>query len=97
MKLLSTSEAAALLSKPLREIQRLIATGRLPAQRVGGRYVITEEAVAAFQSWPRGRPRRGACACGNGAVPLLLADGIPRCPACTDDERGRLRDRSQAG
>jgi acetyl-CoA/propionyl-CoA carboxylase biotin carboxyl carrier protein len=45
---LSPSEAAARLGTATRTVQRWIATGRLPARRVGGRWRVAIDAIDAF-------------------------------------------------
>jgi excisionase family DNA binding protein len=45
---LSPSQAAARLGATTRSVQRWIATGRLPARRVGGRWRVASDAIDAF-------------------------------------------------
>jgi acetyl-CoA/propionyl-CoA carboxylase biotin carboxyl carrier protein len=47
---LSPSEAARRIGATTRSVQRWIATGRLPARRVGGRWRVAFDALDAFQS-----------------------------------------------
>jgi excisionase family DNA binding protein len=42
VKLLSTSEAAAALGLTIGRVQQLIWAGKLPAQKIGNRYVVKE-------------------------------------------------------
>ncbi len=51
---LSPSEAARRIGATTRSVQRWIATGRLPARRVGGRWRVASDAIDAFA--PRERP-----------------------------------------
>lgn len=54
MKLLSPSQAALRMNLSTREVQRLCQAGLLPCQRVGERYVITEEAADGYVAARRG-------------------------------------------
>src|SRR6478752_4235411 len=45
---LSPSEAAARIGANTRSVQRWIASGRLPARRVGGRWRVANDAIDAF-------------------------------------------------
>src|SRR4026209_2602662 len=45
---LSPSEAAARVGATTRSVQRWIASGRLPARRVGGRWRVATDAIDAF-------------------------------------------------
>lgn len=54
MKLLSTTEAAAILNVTPREVQRLCAGNLIPHQRIGSRYALTEEAIAEYRPARRG-------------------------------------------
>jgi acetyl-CoA/propionyl-CoA carboxylase biotin carboxyl carrier protein len=47
---LSPSEAAAKIGASTRTVQRWIATGRLPARRVGGRWRVANDALDAFDA-----------------------------------------------
>src|SRR5437763_14617181 len=49
---LSPSAAAARIGATTRSVQRWIATGRLPARRVGGRWRVASDALDAFASGP---------------------------------------------
>jgi acetyl-CoA/propionyl-CoA carboxylase biotin carboxyl carrier protein len=53
---LSPREAAERLGATTRSVQRWIASGRLPARRVGGRWRVANDAIVAFGAW--GEPRR---------------------------------------
>ncbi|MFI5226953.1 MAG: biotin carboxylase N-terminal domain-containing protein [Candidatus Limnocylindrales bacterium] len=49
---LSPSQAAARIGTTTRSVQRWIATGRLPARRVGGRWRVASDALDAFIGQP---------------------------------------------
>src|SRR5262245_18006129 len=49
---LSPSEAATRLGTTTRSVQRWIASGRLPARRVGGRWRVAIDAIDAFSFAP---------------------------------------------
>ncbi len=49
---LSPSEAAARIGANTRSVQRWIASGRLPARRVGGRWRVANDAIDAFIAGP---------------------------------------------
>jgi excisionase family DNA binding protein len=49
---LSPSQAAARIGATTRSVQRWIATGRLPARRVGGRWRVASDALDAFGETP---------------------------------------------
>ncbi len=55
---LSPSQAAARIGATTRTVQRWIASGRLPARRVGGRWRVASDAIDAFA--PRNPGERGA-------------------------------------
>jgi len=63
MQLLSVPEAAARLDLTPRRVRKFCVEGRL-GQRVGGRWVITEDELAAFADaprptgYPKGKPRK---------------------------------------
>src|SRR3954463_5636348 len=59
---LSPSEAAARVGATTRSVQRWIASGRLPARRVGGRWRVASDAIDAFVA----RPRPPSAAAGAG-------------------------------
>lgn len=56
MKLLSTPEAAEALGVTVARVQQLIWDGRLPAQKIGGSYVIQESDLELIRERPTGRP-----------------------------------------
>src|SRR3954454_22401999 len=57
---LSPSDAAARVGATTRSVQRWIASGRLPARRVGGRWRVAIDAIdALFASGPPGAPADG--------------------------------------
>src|SRR5262245_25366815 len=64
---LSPSEAARRIGATTRSVQRWIATGRLPARRVGSRWRVASDALDAFAA---GEPERG--------VPAAAASPIGR-------------------
>jgi acetyl-CoA/propionyl-CoA carboxylase biotin carboxyl carrier protein len=53
---LSPTQAAARIGATTRSVQRWIATGRLPARRVGGRWRVASDALDAFIGRDDGRP-----------------------------------------
>ena len=58
---LSPSQAAARIGTTTRSVQRWIASGKLPARRVGGRWRVASVALDAFMTGsPPGVPTRGA-------------------------------------
>ena len=57
---LSPSEAAARIGSTTRSVQRWIATGRLPARRVGGRWRVAADALDAFSPDERSTPPQAA-------------------------------------
>jgi excisionase family DNA binding protein len=56
MKLISAAEAAEKLGVHITRVQVLIREGRLPAQKVGGSYVIIESDLKLVQDRRPGRP-----------------------------------------
>ncbi len=56
MNLLSTSEAADALNLTIGRVQQLIWEGRLPAQKIGNRYVIKTSDLKLVEGIKRGRP-----------------------------------------
>ena len=58
MKLLSTTEAAAVRGLDRSRILALIRKGRLPALRVGQQWCIEESDLLAWQPLPLGPPRK---------------------------------------
>ena len=55
--LIGTSTAAELLGISQNRIRQLIASGQLPAQRVGRTFVIRRKDAESFAAQPPGRPR----------------------------------------
>jgi excisionase family DNA binding protein len=68
---LSTSRAAARIGASTRSLQRWIASGRLPARRVGGRWRVASDALDAFVAG------NGASAAGH-AARATSSDAIRR-------------------
>jgi excisionase family DNA binding protein len=61
MKLISTDEAAERLGVSGRRVRQLIDDGKLPAQYVGGGYVIDEAALEGVQVYGKpGRPPKAS-------------------------------------
>jgi excisionase family DNA binding protein len=58
MGLISTSEAAEKLGVHITRVQVLIREGRLPAQKIGGTYVIDEDDLKLVEDRKPGRPRK---------------------------------------
>lgn len=56
MKLISAAEAAEKLGVHITRVQVLIREGRLPAQKVGGNYVIKEGDLMLVKDRKPGRP-----------------------------------------
>lgn len=56
MKLLSTSEAAAALGLTVGRVQQLIWEGRLPAEKIGSRYIVKDTDLKLVRDIKRGRP-----------------------------------------
>jgi excisionase family DNA binding protein len=56
MKLISAAEAAGKLGIHITRVQVLIREGRLPAQKVGGNYVINESDLKLVADRKPGRP-----------------------------------------
>lgn len=56
--LLTVKEVAARLNLTPVRVRMLIKAGRLPAQKVGRDWLITERALNAFSPRPVGRPRK---------------------------------------
>lgn len=56
MKLISAAEAAGKLGVHITRVQVLIREGRLPAQKVGGSYVINEGDLRLVKDRKPGRP-----------------------------------------
>jgi excisionase family DNA binding protein len=60
MKLITSAEAAEKLGVHQTRVQALIKAGRLPAQLLGGIYLIEEKDLALVQDRKPGRPKKGA-------------------------------------
>jgi excisionase family DNA binding protein len=56
MGLISTSEAAKRLGVHITRVQVLIRAGRLPAQKIGGTYVVDEDDLKLVADRKPGRP-----------------------------------------
>ena len=56
MGLISTSEAAERLGVHITRVQVLIREGRLPAQKIGGTYVVDEDNLKLVEDRKPGRP-----------------------------------------
>lgn len=56
MGLISTSEAAERLGVHITRVQVLIREGRLPAQKIGGTYVVNEDDLKLVGDRKPGRP-----------------------------------------
>src|SRR3954453_16762476 len=65
---LSPSQAAARVGATTRSVQRWIASGRLPARRVGGRWRVASDAIDAFVA--SGLPSASA----DGIATLFIAN-----------------------
>ena len=57
MNLITTAEAAVRLGVHQTRVQVLIREGRLPAQMIGGTYIIKEEDLALVADRKPGRPK----------------------------------------
>lgn len=94
--LLSTTEAGAVLGVSSRRVLALIEASRLPAQRVGGRWVVRVRDLERVRERRNGRPRRtdalslitcGACGqsrplAGYGSVPGNPSVPVELCADC---------------
>lgn len=56
--MLTTKEAAGRVGVPLRTLQAWIATGHLPAVKLGRDWLIDERDLARLAPPPMGRPKR---------------------------------------
>jgi excisionase family DNA binding protein len=56
--LISTKDAAGKLGLSLRRVQALIASGRLPAQKIGNSYVVYEKDLELVKNRVAGRPAK---------------------------------------
>lgn len=95
LDLLAPADAAIQLGVSVRRVYHLIASGRLPAERIGRRLLIERAAVDAWENVrsPGGQPFSPQRAWGL----LLLADGEPAPwldPVSRSKLRAVLRDRS---
>lgn len=69
MKLISTDEAAARLGVSGRRVRQLIDEGKLPAQTVGGTYVINEADLDSVKVYGKaGRPPKPKASGTDGQV-----------------------------
>lgn len=62
MGLISTSEAAKRLGVHITRVQVLIRAGRLPAQKIGGTYVVDEDDLKLVADRKPGRPPKAKAA-----------------------------------
>jgi excisionase family DNA binding protein len=60
MPLISTKDAALRLKLSMRRVQEFIKSGRLPAQMIGGVYMIESEKLVLVKNRKIGRPRKVA-------------------------------------
>jgi len=60
MALISTKDAAARLKLSARRVQELVKQGRIPAQLIGGVYLIDHRDLALVKDRKTGRPRKKA-------------------------------------
>jgi len=60
MDLLSTKEVAERLGVSVQRVQALVKAGRLPAQMIGGTYIIKEADLKLVEDRKPGRPRKQA-------------------------------------
>lgn len=56
--LISSKEAAEKLGLSLRRVQALITSGRLPAQKIGNSYVVSEKDLELVRERTPGRPSK---------------------------------------
>lgn len=54
--LIGTKEAAAILNISVRRVQVLIASGRIPAKKIGNSYAINESDLTSVNERTNGRP-----------------------------------------
>lgn len=57
MALISTKDAADRLNLSVRRVQEFVKQGRLPAQMIGGVYMIEEKNLALVKDRKPGRPK----------------------------------------
>lgn len=60
MNLLSTKEVAARLGVSVQRVQAMVKAGRLPAQMIGGIYIIKESDLKLVEDRKPGRPPKQA-------------------------------------
>jgi molybdopterin-binding protein len=84
-KLLTTDEAARLLHLNVKRVQALARSGRLPATRVGRKWLYPERAIARALSAGTSK-RRGAAR----AAPVALSDATPLEISARNQLRGTI-------
>lgn len=78
MKLISTDEAAGRLGVSGRRVRQLIDAGALPAQKVGGGYVIDESVLKSVEIHGKpGRPPKTGVTNGNAAKITAAESSAP--------------------
>jgi len=60
MALISTKDAALRLKLSIRRVQELVKQGRIPAQLIGGVYLIDHRDLALVKNRRTGRPKKPA-------------------------------------
>ncbi len=58
--LISSKEAAEKLGLSIRRVQALITSGRLPAQKIGNSYVVSEKDLELVKERNPGRPTKSS-------------------------------------
>ena len=58
MDLLTTKEVAKLLGVSMRQVQALVTSGKLPAQKFGRDYMIREKDLKLVEDRKVGRPKK---------------------------------------
>ena len=58
MKLLSTAQAAKILGVNDSRVRQLILAGRLPAQKIGGNWIVYEKDLSKVADRKPGRPKK---------------------------------------
>lgn len=58
-RLLSTAHVAAQIGVTARQVRGYIDRGQLPAQRLGGQWIVQESDLIQFQRPTMGRPKKG--------------------------------------
>ena len=84
---LSPSQAAARIGATTRSVQRWIASGRLPARRVGGRWRVASDAIDAFRDAGGARRRAATRARTRDANAVIVARSGP----CSSPTAARSR------